>query len=207
MNFKKLLEIETESFNQEKYERNKFLARIFGIFNEEIVRIWCKSPTTPYIDLGRPTIYAKNAKKGNTLDFTLMKKGTGEIFIAEMKSWLAYNKYKFLELDSDFDFETYAGKSTSFKNFLKLTKNPKKFKVKIKKNKKREVKTAEGGILIWPVVKETSKKSLCEKYGFHDILSLEDIISDLIKEKNVEYINFLKEKKSWIDYLFSNLIN
>jgi hypothetical protein len=43
-------------FRSSSSARDKFLSRLFGIFSEEIVRIWCRAPDAPYEDLGRPTI-------------------------------------------------------------------------------------------------------------------------------------------------------
>ena len=36
--------------------RGKYLSRVFGIFSEEIVRIWAADPRAPFEDLGRPTL-------------------------------------------------------------------------------------------------------------------------------------------------------
>lgn len=66
--------------------RDKYLSRVFGIFNEEFVRIWSRSDVSPYEDLGRPTIYDNdNSDRGSTLDFTLKDKTTSKIYVAEMK--------------------------------------------------------------------------------------------------------------------------
>ena len=92
MEFNKLLDINSK---EEKIKlRGNFLARVFGIFNEEIIRIWCRSESSPYKDKGRPTIYKDTNKRGSTLDFTLENTKTNEIYIAEMKCWIAYNNYK-----------------------------------------------------------------------------------------------------------------
>jgi hypothetical protein len=80
--------------------RDKFLARLFGIFSEEIVRIWCKSKNASYDDIGRPRIFIPPSKKGCTLDFTLKSRNDGKIYIAEMKCWVEYQNYKFLTLQS-----------------------------------------------------------------------------------------------------------
>ena len=47
---------------------DNFISRIFGIFNEEIVRIWCGNPNSSYEDLGRPSLY----KRANILGLLLI---------------------------------------------------------------------------------------------------------------------------------------
>ncbi len=54
--------------------RDKFFSRLFGIFNEEIVRCWGKAPQAPYEEIGRPTVKSIGAKRGYTLDFTFRSK-------------------------------------------------------------------------------------------------------------------------------------
>ena len=59
-------------FQSADSDRDNFLARLFGSFNEEPVRIWCRDPDSPYEDLGRPTLTeAGEWGRGHTLDFAL----------------------------------------------------------------------------------------------------------------------------------------
>ena len=55
---------------------DKYLARLFGLFSEEVVLNWCAYPTSPYENLGRPTLWV-SGKRGSTLDFTLRRRATG----------------------------------------------------------------------------------------------------------------------------------
>ena len=75
-------------FKTSLVERDKFLSRVFGIFSEKIVEIWCKSPKGKYKNLGRPTIKINKDGKGKTLDFALQHKKTGSVYVTEMKCLL-----------------------------------------------------------------------------------------------------------------------
>ncbi len=78
-------------------DRDNFLARLFGSFNEEPVRIWCRDPASPYEDLGRPTlVVAGKPGRGHTLDFTLRSRRDGLIFVAEMKCEITFENASLL---------------------------------------------------------------------------------------------------------------
>ena len=66
-------------------DRAKFLARVFGIFSEKIVRVWSASPDAPYEDLGRPTVQFCDETTKSTLDFTFRHRNPRKIYVAEMK--------------------------------------------------------------------------------------------------------------------------
>lgn len=78
--------------------RGKYLSRVFGIFSEEIVRMWARDHRCPYEDLGRPTLRKHGEKSGSTLDFTLRHKATGMSYVAELKCEIEYQNYKYLVL-------------------------------------------------------------------------------------------------------------
>jgi hypothetical protein len=83
------------AFKTNSVERDRFLSRVFGIFSEEIVRIWCRSEISDFTDLGRPTIKEVDSEtRGSTLDLTLQSKSSGKIYVAEMKCELQYQNYK-----------------------------------------------------------------------------------------------------------------
>ena len=84
--------------------RDKFLSRLFGIFNDEVVGAWCSLPNTPYEDLGRPNLKRSDENRGHILDFTLRDHANGRLYIAEMKCELEYEGYRYLLLDSPEQF-------------------------------------------------------------------------------------------------------
>jgi len=61
-------------------------------------------------------------------------------------------------------------------------------------------------ILIWGAVNESKKQDIISTYGFEDILSLENIISELIYTQNAEYADFIQEKSIWCEELFGYLL-
>jgi hypothetical protein len=188
-------------FDKRLVERDKFLSRIFGVFSEKIVEIWCKSPLSDYENLGRPTIKPINETlKGKTLDFTLLKKNTEEIYVTEMKCELQYENYKYLKLISSQQFVHHT-KKDAFKWLLELGKNPELFEVKVK-GKKSEV---DGAALIWGTVDASKIDEICNETGLKIVLSLENMINDLIKENNAEYFDLLHQVQAWTSYLIDNL--
>jgi len=191
-------------FHSDTKTRDKFLSRLFGIFNEEIVRIWCHTNESKYVDLGRPTVKLKREnevnKRGRTFDYTFEHKESKHLFIGECKCWLEYEDYKYLKLDNAKQLDGYHGESfTLFKNFRKESD---KYEVKVN----NIPKTIDGMILIWGAVNESKKQDIISTYGFEDILSLENIISELIYTQNAEYADFIQEKSIWCEELFGYLL-
>lgn len=39
---------------------DKYLARLFGLFSEDVVLNWCACPEASYENLGRPTLWVSN---------------------------------------------------------------------------------------------------------------------------------------------------
>jgi len=132
--------------NDKNDTKNKFLSRIFGIFSEEIVNIWCSNDNAPYKNIGRPTIYTKEPKKGHyTLDFTFKDKDNKK-FIVEMKSEIQYENYKYMILQSDTatNYLKHHQKKTAFQLFLNLKNN----RISVKKEEINNLKS-DGSILVW----------------------------------------------------------
>lgn len=187
-----------------------FLSRFLGIFNEEIARIYFRSGSSKYIDLGRPTIKESVKERGATLDFTLSEKNSGKNYITEMKCEMAFQNYKYLELNTVEDIEHHVSysqdqtKIKAFIRFLDCANNANKYSIEVntdtQKSKKEQIKT-DGIILIWgKVTKDTSKiETIKEKYHFTDILSLEDMINEMIKNNCKEYHEYICNIKNWVD--------
>jgi len=182
--------------------RDKFLSRIFGIFNEEIVRIWCRSKNSEYQDLGRPTVYERDRSiRGSTLDFTLKEKQGGKTYVSEMKCEIQFENFKYFQLNKLSQLNHH--NKTAFNRFLGVAKDPKKFVVRVKG---KETKV-HGAILIWGKTDPDAIEDICKSKSLNKILSLEDIINDLIEIENQEYFELLNQKKEWINYLLTGLKN
>jgi len=187
-------------FNGQSRSRDKFLSRVLGIFSEEIARIWFGSEKSPYLDLGRPTIYdISPGKKHYTLDFTLQSKTDKKLYISEMKCEFEYENYKYLTLTSCEQLKHHKGRA--FKIFLDIAKQPNKYKIRI--NGKPNL--ANGSILVWGSVTHDGVDSVRNNFSIYDILSLEEMINDLISIENKQFIDLISNYKMWCQFLFEHL--
>lgn len=189
-----------EIFHTKNPVRDKFLSRLFGLFNEEIVRHWCRCLATPFEDLGRPTLRATGEARGHTLDFTLQHRETGKVFVAEMKCELEFENYRYLQLSGAWQLQRH--RNTAFQKFLHLAKNAEAFVVRVDG---REV-PVDGAILIWGAVTPEGRSAVMAEYGFAHILSVEEMLNDLRRWKTSEWIERIGQLKHWSNELFDYLI-
>jgi len=187
------------TFRTDDDKRDNFLSRLFGIFNEDIVRLWCKNHNSKYTDEGRPSLYEGGKYTETTLDFGLRDQN-GDIFLGEQKCELGYRDYKFIELNSVDQLDHHKSKK-AFRRFLEVAKSPDSYTVKIDR---KEV-SVKGSILIWGHVNEKKKNDIKKYYKFHDILSIENMVNDLLKWKDKEYIDYINTRCQWMNELMSNL--
>jgi hypothetical protein len=188
---------------EQKLTGANFKSRIFGIFSEEIVRIWLKNPKCKYEDLGRPTLYDLNDTRLAQLDFTFRDRETNKIYIVEQKCFYGYRKGKMATISTSDDFiKNFESWST---RKMKQTKAwecfinfPKNYHVKVQKEKKH----IDGRILIWAKYEEDGKKELIKNLKINDIISIEEIIKDLNKWQDKDYFDFIRNKKNLINELF-----
>ena len=181
-----------------KSKRDKFLSRVFGIFNEEIIRIWCRNENSPFEDCGRPTVYVD--EKRYTLDF-LLKDKDGNLYLTEMKCELEYQKYKFLKLSESSQVSRH-NKKPAFKAFLETAVNPSSYIIKCKKEKVH----VKGAVLIWGSIFSKEVENILKEYSLSYILSTEEIINNLIDWKDDEYISFVGQYKEWSNQLFTSML-
>lgn len=183
--------------------KSNFLSRIFGIFNEEIVRIWANAEASPYRDLGRPTLYNKEDKNDfHTLDFLLQEKTTNNIYVTEMKCEIAYQNFKYLTLENPKQIERHESKP-AFRKFIQTANDPDSYTIKVNKTST----TVNGAILIWGRVNAENKKDICTAKKLKDVLSVEQIIKELKAQNNTEYVHYIKNLQSWSNGLFTALID
>lgn len=183
-----------------KKENAKFLSRLFGIFSEKIPPIWCKTKNSPFECIeGRPTIYKEN--KRYTLDFVFKDKGTGAIYVVEQKCWIEYQDFRYfnLTLKNFKDFSSWGG---AVEYLLALAKNPadKNYKVIIN-GKETEVK---GAVLIWARASEDYKEIINE-HPYLKIVSMEQMVTDLVKENNQEYMKLIETHKDICEEFFEKM--
>lgn len=179
--------------------RDKFIARLLGIFNEDIVKCWCSAARAPYRDLGRPRVQGPDSPKPCTLDFTLESKKDGRRFVTEMKCWVEYQGYRHLTLEHPEQLEEMD--SPAFRAFLQSAKQPSLCSVTVNGTPQN----VDGAILIWGNVSATGRTAVMRATGLHTVLSLRDIVDDLVAWKDPRYYSFLDERLEWCEQLFAGL--
>lgn len=186
-------------FKSSNSSRDKFLSRLFGIFSEDIVRIWCNDNRAPYEDLGRPTIRNHKESRGRTLDFTFQSRNDGRIFVGELKCELEFDNYRYLTLTSPSQLDHHKGET--FTKFQDIAWNPNKYTVTVDgKNI-----TVSGAILVWGRVEDVGRKAVIRENKFEDVLSLEEIIGDLLEWDDKTYFELTADRATWCQNLFHQL--
>ena len=165
--------------------RGKFLARVFGYFSEEIVRIWAADERASYEDLGRPTLFRPEEKRGSTLDFCFRSRQTGKVFVAELKCEIEYQGYRYLLLEQVDRLRHHA--KPAFNSFLRLARGDGVCTVTVAGRQQ----AIDGAVLIWGAASAQGRLLVQQETGIHDVLTMEEIIADLQQWENAEYLAFL----------------
>ncbi|MGR8931617.1 MAG: hypothetical protein ACU836_13325 [Gammaproteobacteria bacterium] len=177
-------------------EKGSFLSRVFGIFNEEIIRIWARDVRSSYnIHFRRPTLY--EGSRNYTLDFLFEK--NGEFFVSEMKCEIQYQNYRYWCLTNPGQLEHHLSKK-AFELFLQLSRDSQSVAVKV--GEPIEVK---GTVLVWGAATPAGIKAVRERFGISDVLTVESCVGDLIEWNNQEYQALLRDREQWLVSLFNGL--
>jgi len=188
-----------------KSARAKFLSRVFGIFSEEVVKVWARNSYAPYENLGRPTLRRIDDGARHTIDFTLKDRRTKAVFVAEMKCEIQYQNFAYFVLKGDDQLEHH--EKPAFRAFLEAARRPsesqpQKWKVFVKNH---EI-AVEGAILIWGAATEDGKAQVKQCRGFHDVLTLAEICRDLRNWDCEEFKGLLREHQRWCNEMFDSLL-
>lgn len=177
-------------------QKGAFLSRVFGIFNEEIIRIWARDERCKYnIAERRPTLY--DAGKHYTLDFLLERNGLW--YVSEMKCEIQYQNYKYWRLVDPEQLEHHKRKR-AFQLFLALSANCDAVPVKAG----QDISVA-GTVLVWGAASSKGIAAVRERYGITDVVTVEGCISDLLSWRNTEFQAFVEQRESWMSSLFNEL--
>ena len=151
--------------------KGTFLSRVFGIFSEEIVRIWARDERSPYsLADRRPVLYED--EKPYVLDFLFHRED--ESYVSEMKCEIQYQNYKYWRL-TDAGQLTHHTTKKGFQLFLKLAQEVNS--VPVKAGRRIE---PTGTVLVWGSTSALGIRSVKETYGISDVLSVENCIDDLV---------------------------
>lgn len=190
------------------YDRDNFLSRLFGLFNEHVVLEWCQCPEAEYENLGRPTLRKPDERRGCTLDFTLKRRrgpGQGSVFVAEMKCWPAYENYRYLRLTDAAILERGRGEE-AFERFLALAAEPTAFAVEVRKDE-HTVRTPapSGAVLVWSAITPEGREATMARYRLADVLSVEAMLNDLRTWECASWRQYVKKLQGWSLSLFDFL--
>ena len=180
--------------------RGKYLSRIFGIFSEEIFRIWASNQRCPYEDLGRPTLHKRGEKTGHTLDFTLRHKESGKSFVTEQKCDIEYQNYKYLVLSNINQIARH--RKPAFRALLEVAKNNPEQQAFVD----GKPLIVDGAILIWGSATQEGRNAAISEYKFSNILTMAEIIKDLQDWKCESYRRLIEARRIWSNELFDALV-
>ena len=180
--------------------RAKFLSRVFGIFSENIVRLWSASAGAPYEDLGRPTVRFDGEATRSTLDFTLRSKESNKIYVAEMKCEIEYKNFQYFVLTSNEQLDHHT-KKPAFQSFLRAAREPSAARVTVDG---RPV-PVDGAILIWGAANPCGCADVREKYKLADVLTVETMVDDLTRSNDEHYVAMLEDRCKWLNEMFYGL--
>ncbi|ADV14644.1 hypothetical protein LB577_20285 [Mesorhizobium sp. B283B1A] len=186
---------------REEAERAKFLSRMFGIFSEKIVSLWCDDERSPYQDIGRPTIKTSTTDRGYTLDFTLRERKTDAVYVAEMKCEIEYQSFRYFILTNAEQLKHH--RKPAFNVFLRSARPSEDLQAWVCKQKT----PFAGAILIWGAVSPSGRMSAIQEFGLRDALSLDEMSRDLISWKCQRYEGLLSERRAWSNQLFDGLLS
>ncbi len=177
--------------------RDNYRSRLFGMFSEDIARIWAQNPRAPYLYLGRPTIFEGAAYA--TVDF-LFQAPDGRRFVAEQKSELAWMGYAYLRLVDAGQVDHHRGKP-AFDWFLEAARDPGKRLVRVA----GKPVAVDGAILVWGAVDPAGRDAAMQACGFHDVLSVEEMLDDLRVWRDPAWAARLDELDAWSSGLLEAL--
>ena len=181
-------------------DRAKFLSRVFGIFSENIVRLWSASAGAPYEDLGRPTVRFDGEATRSTLDFTLRHKESNKIYVAEMKCEIEYRNFRYFVLTSNEQLDHHT-KKPAFQSFLRAAREPGAARVTVDG---RPV-PVDGAILIWGVATPRGCADVREKSELAEVLTVESMVDDLTRSNDEGYVAMLEDRCKWLNEMFYGL--
>jgi hypothetical protein len=118
-----------------------------------------------------------------------------------MKCELAFDKYKYLTLESPSQLDHHIKEKKAFRVFLDVIHNTDGYIITVGKLSQ----PINGSILVWGRCTEQGRARVIAQYGFADILSLEAIIHDLLAWQNQDYIDLVGRYETWSAELFAGL--
>lgn len=178
-------------------ERSRFLDGLFSLFAREVVHCWATDDHAAYADLGKPTLKQMGGARGSPLDFAFQEKRRKHTF-----GVVLYCDPTGDGALKDANQITALGATRTFAAFLDAAAQPSAYSLTVGGADYPLV----GSILIWSSLESKKTRAVIRKtYAFHDILSVEDMIRDLIEWKNRDYQMLLDRRAAWCYDFFRGL--
>ena len=181
-------------FHSANPERDAFMANVFNLFSHDIVRCWVRDDQSPYDDLGKATLRKSGASRGQGLDFGFGRRK--QAYAVLLKCDPAADK----TLSEPAQIKQ-ANTTKTFAMYLDAASHPDKYQIVTSS----ETYPASGSVLIWSGVDPKAGRTIKKAFNFHDLLSLEQIIADLIVWHNRDFHMLLDHRVAWSHDLFKGL--
>lgn len=159
--------------------RDRFLARLLGLFCEDVVRAWCHCERSRYVDLGRATLWEPDRSCYSGVDFTLQDRATRRAYIADMHCWLSSEGERFVQLTDPAVLRARALDSMAFHRFLAFARTPSAYRANVTPRGWSKPVEPEGAILIWGSAAPPVREQAMAEYGLAEVLTVEDMLRDL----------------------------
>jgi hypothetical protein len=186
-----------EFFRRDELGRGAYLSRLFAFFSEEVVRHWAACDEAPFRDVGRPVLWDEDARRYHVLDFTLERRSDGSRFVTEMKCEIQFEGYRYVTLEDAAQIEHHTG-GAAFQKLLRVARDPAALRVTVAGQRQ----VIAGAALVWGATTDAGIVSAVERFGFAEVLSLEEILRDLAEWQPESWREWLATRRRWSDELF-----
>jgi hypothetical protein len=176
-------------------EGNRFRARLFGIFYENLMRDWFRLQHYEAPD-GKPALYKKGKYMYRTYDFYVEKSKHG--YLVEAKCWVTYNNGYFKKLTASNAAEM-AKSHDALEKFLDI--NLSEYEVKVDGT----LKDVKSKALLWWDYEEGDKKSIMKTMKIGELWSIRTAIDDLRTSRHSGHLLTVKKYEDWSTQLFNAL--
>jgi hypothetical protein len=178
-----------------------FSARVLGLFAEDAVRAWCRLPGSPYeAPAGRPTLRMPGQARGLSLDFVLRHRETGSCYVTELKAWPAFERGRFAVLDDPGRVDRVIPHAReAMEALLRVALDPWSMSVTAEG---KSVENVRGAILVWASVTPDGRRKTMERFGFADVLGLDQMVAELVEKRPPEWLEHVEARRRVCDDLF-----
>lgn len=192
----------SEVFSTGCAERRNFVARLFGLFSEEAVRCWGGDDRCRYEYIGRPTLWSPDRTRHHTLDFVFRDRRSDERFVVEMKCWTAFEGGKFRRLGSpDLIADMAKISGSAFEVFLDFAQDHGRYDVEVQ----AKPTPVNGAVLVWAAVEPDGRTAAMSRFGFRDVVAIEDVIRDLTTWRTPAWSGYIDRLRAYTGNLFEYL--